>query len=170
MDLNKIIQEIKLELSKRNSSIPKLNQSNDFNQELENSYFQNPIKGEYKNIGDFGVVNETHPNGHQGIDIQAPKGTNMYPIAPGKVTRVAFESKGGNAVYIQHANGYRSFYTHLDSTYVKVGDVVGYDTAIGTVGNTGNAKNTSAHLHLQVWKDGKIINPATLFNFKKYNT
>lgn len=158
MDIDLILEEIKKELFG-------LNKENTLDSE-----FQNPIKTDYKNIGDFGVVNKTHPNGHQGIDIAAPKGTYIYPLTDGVVSRVANEAKGGLAVYINHSNGYRSFYTHLNSANVKVGDKVTKNTVIGTVGNSGNARGTSPHVHFQVWKNNQIINPATLFDFKKYNT
>jgi len=168
MDIEEIVKQVKKILNSNTSS----NLSNEKSKEAQSDEvfsFQNPIKSDYKNIGDFGVTNPRHPTGHQGIDIAAPKGTPIFPTAPGKVTRVANEGKGGLVVYIQHKDGYRSFYAHLDSTSVNVGDVVNNTTKIGTVGNTGNANITSPHLHFQVWKDNKIINPASLFSFKKYN-
>lgn len=161
MDIDKFLEEIKQQLFNTNISPIK---------EKENkSTFQNPIKSNYKNIGDFGVVNDTHKGGHQGIDIAAPKGTNIYPLTDGVVTKVGNDPKGGLVINIKHDNNYRSYYAHLNSVSVKAGDKVTTDTIIGTVGNSGNAIRTSPHLHFQVWLNNKVINPASLFEFKKYN-
>jgi murein DD-endopeptidase MepM/ murein hydrolase activator NlpD len=166
MDIDKFLEEIKQQLFSTNSP-PVTKEEVKENTKL---VFQNPIKGNYKNIGDFGVVNDTHKDGHQGIDIGAPKGTSIYPLTDGIVTKVGNDSKGGLAINIKHNNNYRSYYAHLDSVSVKAGDNVNTNTVIGTVGNSGNATKTSPHLHFQVWLDNKIINPAKLFEFKKYNT
>lgn len=164
MDIDKFLEEIKKELY--NINPPKKT----FKENFDNQVFQNPIKDEYKNIGDFGVVNDTHKGGHQGVDIAATKGTNIYPLTNGIVTKVGNDPKGGLVINIKHNNNYRSYYAHLNSTNVKVGDQVNLDTVIGTVGNSGNAVRTSPHLHFQVWLNNQIINPASLFEFKKYNT
>lgn len=128
-----------------------------------------PIKGDYRNIGDFGVVNSTHPSGHQGVDLMAPRGTPIYSIAKGNVTRCGTDPKGGNIVSIMHAKGIKTYYAHLDKISCKQGDTVDNDTIIGTVGDSGNAKGTSPHLHFQIWENGKIANPANYFKVPKYD-
>jgi|688.fasta_scaffold415025_1 murein DD-endopeptidase MepM/ murein hydrolase activator NlpD len=163
MDLNKFLEDIKKELFKDFQQKP-------VNLDTGEQVFQNPIKSEYKNIGDFGVTNPTHPTGHKGIDIAAEKGTPVYPLTDGVVTKIYNDPKGGLAINIKHDNNYRSYYAHLNSVNVKVNDKVNLNTQIGTVGNSGNASGTSPHVHFQVWKNNQIINPATLFEFKKYNT
>lgn len=164
MDLDKLLEDIKKELSIENSQVEL--------KEDSNKIFQSPIQNNiYKNIGDFGVVNETHKDGHKGIDMGAPKGTKIYPIASGIVTKVGQDPKGGNIVVMQHKidnSIYRSYYAHLDSITCNINDKIDLNNSIGTVGQSGNAKGRAYHLHLQVWKDGKLINPATLFDFKKY--
>lgn len=127
--------------------------------------FQDPIKEDYKSSGGFG-------GGHNGADLRAPKGTPIYPIAPGKVSRTSVEggknTLGGNTVSIDHPNGYSSYYAHLNSLNVAANQEVDYDTVIGTVGDTGNAKGKPAHLHIEVRNKGNYVDPASLFKVPGY--
>lgn len=94
----------------------------------------------------------------------------------GKVTRV--ENLGntsyGKWIEIDHGNGYRSRYAHLDSQAVKVGQSVNMGQKIGTVGNTGGS--TGAHLHYEVRRDGIAVKPffngsqALFFGTKDYTS
>lgn len=132
---------------------------------------QCPIKDSWQNAGGFapGSPSPNHPSGHQGLDMTAPSGTSIYPLTAGIVTSTGTSSIGGNTANIQHANGLRSYYAHMASVSVTKGDKVNNDTVIGTVGNTGNAKGTSPHLHLQIWKDNQLQDPASYFTVPKYS-
>lgn len=135
--------------------------------------FQAPIKGSYFNSGNYSPNQGTdyrHPKGHQGVDLRAAGGTAVHPIAPGIVTYVGTDNKGGNVVNITHPQGVRAYYAHLGSVSVNKGDKVNYDTVIGTVGNSGNAKATWPHLHIQVWKNNQIQNPGSFFTVPPYTT
>ena len=93
--------------------------------------------------------------GHEGIDIEAPEGTNIYAVADGVVERVDDAASGrsyGNAVYIRHLTSYRTVYAQLFSVNVEVGDVVKAGQLIGLAGNTGNS--FGAHLHFGLYMDG----------------
>ncbi len=68
----------------------------------------------------------------------------------------------GNCVRIDHGNGYSTLYAHLDKVYVKVGQTVTEGQEIGFMGNTGNSYG--AHLHFEVRKDNKRINPTEYLN------
>jgi len=131
---------------------------------------QCPIKGSWQNAGGFapGSPSPNHPTGHQGLDMTAPSGTSIYPLTAGTVTSTGTSSIGGNTASIQHANGLRSYYAHMASVSVTKGDKVNNDTVIGTVGDTGNAKGTSPHLHLQVWKNNSLQDPANFFTVPQY--
>lgn len=156
------------------SSVPDVELSEtqeDFLERKSKSGYQSPIKVSWTNLGDFSpnaATDKRHPTGHQGVDMQAPQGTSIYPLAPGIITRVDNTPKSGNCVNIEHDDGVTTFYAHCSSIKVKKGEKVDYDTVIATVGNTGNAKGTSPHLHFQVWVNGQITNPGNFFTVPKY--
>lgn len=138
---------------------------------LSPSEIQAPIKGTFYNSGNFSftATDPRHPTGHMGVDMRASAGTPIYPMAPGVVSNVGTNPKGGNVVNIQHANGLRTYYAHMASVRVHKGDKVDNDTIIGTVGNSGDAKVTFPHLHLQVWQNDQIQNPARYFSMPPYS-
>lgn len=138
---------------------------------FDNQKYQAPIKEQWFNSGDYSPDRPTdsrHPKGHKGIDMRAPGGTSVYPMAPGKVTNVGTDPMGGNIVNIDHGNGIRTYYAHLGTITTKRGDIVSNDTQIGTVGESGNAKGTVPHCHFQVWVNGQITNPSNFFAVPKY--
>lgn len=105
-------------------------------------------------------VNETHPQGHDGVDLKAPRGTQVYPIGPGVVIDNKETPKGGKTLKVAHENGkVISYYAHMDSVNARPGQQVDSNTVIGTVGDTGNAKGRGAHLHYEVSVDGVKVNP-----------
>lgn len=132
--------------------------------------YQAPLKGGWRSSGGFapGVKRPNGRSGHLGVDMRAPAGTAIYPLAPGVVTGVGTDPLGGNVVNIQHSHGVRSYYAHLSSAKVFKGDKVDKNTVIGSVGNTGNASHTFPHLHFQVWKDNQIQDPAQFFIVPQY--
>lgn len=132
--------------------------------------YQSPIKGTFYNSGGFtpGSATPNHPSGHAGIDMRTFSGVSVYPMAPGVVTNVGTDPKGGNIINITHANNVKTYYAHLGTVTVHKGDKVDNNTVIGTIGNTGNARLAWPHLHLQVWKDGQLQDPATFFTVPKY--
>ena len=104
---------------------------------------------------------------HYGIDLATSHGNNVYSAANGKVVEVINAKSqynktgknvcGGNKIYIEHnINGVRyvTGYFHLATIKVKVGQVVSYETVIGTVGGTSaeywDNCSTGAHVHFQV--------------------
>lgn len=128
-----------------------------------------PIHGDWASSGGFTYQpNPTHPKGHMGVDMRAPGGTPVHPMAPGVVSNVGTDPMGGNVVNIQHAGGVRTYYAHLSTVSSQKGDKVDTNTVIGTVGNTGNASHTVPHLHFQVWSDNQIQDPAKYFSVPAY--
>jgi hypothetical protein len=128
-----------------------------------------PIHGDWRSSGGFTYQpSDTHPTGHMGVDMRAPAGTPVHPLAPGVVSNVGTDPMGGNIVNIAHANNVKTYYAHLSTAQVQKGDKVDINTVIGTVGNTGNASHTFPHLHFQVWKDGQIQDPARFFSVPAY--
>ena len=83
---------------------------------------------------------------HEGIDISALVGSDVFVTGNGIVEKVIRNEKGyGNRIVIDHGNGYKTVYAHLDKFKVSVGDKVKKNDVIATVGNTGSS--TGPHLH-----------------------
>jgi murein DD-endopeptidase MepM/ murein hydrolase activator NlpD len=94
---------------------------------------------------------------HEGIDIAAVKGTQIFAAAKGVVVRSAWETGYGMMVEIDHGYGYTTRYGHASRLLVKAGQTVKRGDVIALVGNTGIA--TSSHLHYEVRLEGKPVNP-----------
>lgn len=94
---------------------------------------------------------------HTGIDISGTKGTPVYATGNGVVTRKGYCSGYGYFIEIEHASGFRSFYTHLSKTMVSIGDTVSIATQIACVGNSGIS--TGSHLHYEIRKGKRYLNP-----------
>jgi murein DD-endopeptidase MepM/ murein hydrolase activator NlpD len=99
---------------------------------------------------------------HWGVDFSAPKGTPIYTTGDGIVKRVHTSFGGyGKQVEIDHGYGYVTKYAHMSAFNVKKGQKVKRGECIGYVGNSG--KSTAPHLHYEVHKDRKKINPVHFF-------
>lgn len=99
---------------------------------------------------------------HSGMDFSASRGTPIYATGDGKVTKVRRSRRGyGNHVKIYHGYGYETLYAHMSKYTVRQGQNVKRGEVIGYVGNTG--KSVAPHLHYEVHKDGKKINPVRFY-------
>ena len=95
---------------------------------------------------------------HAGIDLAANRGTPVHASGKGKVIFAAYSYGGyGNVIKIDHGDGYVSIYAHLNKIKTKKGTIVERGELIGEVGSTG--RSTGPHLHYEIQKDGKSINP-----------
>tara|TARA_R110002096_G_scaffold143328_4_gene299318 strand:- start:112831 stop:113574 length:744 start_codon:yes stop_codon:yes gene_type:complete len=94
---------------------------------------------------------------HEGIDLAAAKGTKVAVSGPGVVVRAGQAGAYGNIVVVDHGGGLETRYAHLDSMSVKVGQQVAAGEIVGKVGETGRV--TGAHLHFEVRRAGKAIDP-----------
>lgn len=99
---------------------------------------------------------------HKGIDIAGPSGRTILAADHGVVESAGFNNGGyGNKIVINHNNGMKTIYAHLDSIDVNVGQVVEKDTKIGVMGSTGNS--TGVHLHFEVYEHGELKNPTKYY-------
>lgn len=118
-----------------------------------------PLKD--KNYG----ISQFFSPGHPGVDLEIAAKTPVYPITEGEVKEInRWWISYGHHLVINHGSGLQSLYAHLSSIEVKAGDKVGKDTMIGRVGSTGWA--TGNHLHLEIWQNGKPLNPMEVIGEK----
>jgi murein DD-endopeptidase MepM/ murein hydrolase activator NlpD len=89
---------------------------------------------------------------HQGDDFATPVGTPLAAMSTGTVTFAGPESGYGNKVEIEYWDGTVSYYAHMDSISVTVGQQVAPGDVVGTSGNTGHS--TGPHLHLEIHPNG----------------
>jgi murein DD-endopeptidase MepM/ murein hydrolase activator NlpD len=94
---------------------------------------------------------------HPGIDFKGNRGDDAKCTATGKVVFAGRYGGYGNCVKIEHANNFETLYGHLSRITVKVGQEVTVGQKIGEIGSTG--RSTGNHLHYEVRKNGKAINP-----------
>lgn len=97
---------------------------------------------------------------HNGVDLAAPEGSPVTPIAPGKVISVSHDPRSGMFVVVDHGDGLTSSYSHLGRQDVKPGDTVTGSTPLGIVGMTGHT--TGPHTHLVVKRDGASVDPMSV--------
>jgi murein DD-endopeptidase MepM/ murein hydrolase activator NlpD len=98
------------------------------------------------------------PGFHVGVDIRGRHGTKIRATAAGMVVD-AFRNGGyGNYVEIDHGNGYRTVYGHMQNYVVRKGESVKRGQIIGLVGSTG--RSLGPHLHYEIRLHRKPVNPA----------
>lgn len=140
-----------------------------------------PVGGRYGWHISWCMNNYNYPrknHRHQGVDINlglgnADLGAPVYATHDGTVNRVRTYKDGnggGNRVRIASVDGkIATYYMHLDSITVNVGDKIAKGARIGTVGGSGNGKRRhyAPHLHYEVFMDGKHVNPVQNGNLVK---
>ncbi len=94
---------------------------------------------------------------HAGMDFKAPVGTPIVSPRAGVVTRTNWRSANGDCVEVRYEDGTTAKFLHLNEVSVKQGQTIIAGTEVGKSGNTG--RSTAAHLHYQLEKDGKVIDP-----------
>ncbi len=99
---------------------------------------------------------------HGGIDFAGKPGTEILAAADGVVSLSRKHYGFGNLVEINHGNGYVTRYAHNQENLVALGETVHQGQPIALLGSTG--RSTGPHLHFEVIKDGKSLNPAKFVN------
>tara|TARA_Y100001970_G_scaffold73331_1_gene93041 strand:- start:556 stop:1194 length:639 start_codon:yes stop_codon:yes gene_type:complete len=124
-------------------------------------FLKDPVKA--KNNSDFetSFITSNFDISHMGIDINGSVGTKIYAPMSGQVIYSGFDKKFGNSIIICHNNGCVTKYMHNKKNFVKSGENINIDKPIAEMGNSGSAvKNEGIHLHFELWKDGKVIDPS----------
>ena len=98
---------------------------------------------------------------HNGIDIGANWGSEIWSAAEGTVITSVYSESYGNYVVVYHGNNTATLYAHMDSRAVSEGDYVSQGQVLGYVGNTGNSKG--AHIHYEVQVGGTPVVPMSYY-------
>lgn len=94
---------------------------------------------------------------HEGMDMSAEYKSPVYATGSGKVIYAGWRGRYGRLVEIDHGNGLKTRYGHLNRVLVKKGEQVDRTSLIGLLGNSG--RSTGAHLHYEVIVNGRPRNP-----------
>jgi murein DD-endopeptidase MepM/ murein hydrolase activator NlpD len=120
-----------------------------------------PVTRNYTYSDDFGAPR--HQGSHQGIDIMAPQGTLIVAPVGGTITRLSRVETGlgGKWIWQRDGRGNEYYYAHLHTIArgLKAGSTVRAGQVIATVGETGDARGTTPHLHMEILpKGGAAVN------------
>jgi murein DD-endopeptidase MepM/ murein hydrolase activator NlpD len=121
-----------------------------------------PIQASHRFTSGFGYRKDPKTKKktmHHGVDFAAPKGTLIYSTGDGIVTHAGWKGGYGLLVTIKHAFGFQTRYAHNSRIYVKVGKRVSRGDKISAMGSTG--RSTGTHLHYEVRRNNKPLNPTT---------
>ena len=120
-----------------------------------------PVLGKNSKIGSFwGDARGGGKRKHKGIDIFAKLGTPVLAIADGIIVSKENGGLGGKTLWLRTVDhGLTAYYAHLNEQKVNAGQVVKKGQVIGTVGKTGNARYTPAHLHFGIYGSAGAVNP-----------
>ena len=125
--------------------------------------FVSPLAGGWKNRVTSEMGGRYSPitgkwEGHRGLDMAAPKGTEIRAAANGTVLLARYgHASYGNYVVVGHGGGVTTLYAHCSALNVTVGQAVSAGDVVAFVGSTGDS--TGDHLHLEVNDNGTLKNP-----------
>jgi len=94
---------------------------------------------------------------HTGVDLSVPPATEVKVTAHGIVSFAGWTENSGNVVVVEHGHGFRTAYAHNRKALVRVGQRLSRGDVVGLSGSTGIS--TGPHVHYEIWKDGRHINP-----------
>jgi len=128
-----------------------------------------PLEVPYRETSGFGYRSDPFKRTtafHEGADLAAFYGATITSTAPGKVTFAGTKGGYGRVIEIDHGNGFKTRYGHLNSIAVKAGQDVAIGQKIGTMGSTG--RSTGPHLHYEVYYRGKSYDPIKFLRAGKH--
>lgn len=126
-----------------------------------------PLKARYYISSRFGYRRDPFVRSvrkfHSGVDFAVPRGTPVYAAASGVVKTAGWHGGYGKFIKVAHNSNIATAYAHLSKILVKNGQFVKKGQLIAKVGSTG--RSTSPHLHFEVRKRGKRVNPLKNVSF-----
>lgn len=161
--LNNEIKEASADEEQENKNEVQLSQMEiDANEIKANYNLILPLRGTVTSRFGARTPTEIVSANHAGIDIGVNEGTIFVASMEGKVTDVSSEGSYGNHVYIQNGD-VTTLYAHCKKIYVKTGDTITQGQQLGEVGSTGKA--TGPHLHFEIRKSDRVVNPEYVLKF-----
>lgn len=97
---------------------------------------------------------------HEGLDFAAGLGDAVVAVADGTVIATGETQTAGAWLEIDHGQGLTTYYAQMSYLLVRVGDRIGTGQVLGHVGESREPGLTVAHVHFEVRKDGKAVEPA----------
>lgn len=102
---------------------------------------------------------------HEGVDFAGRADSDVVAVAAGVVVWSGPRWGLGNAVEVNHGNGYSTLYAHNEKNLVKVGETVKKGQVLAHLGSTG--RSTGPHVHFEVRRNGKAVNPINFVRAKR---
>src|SRR5690606_40405181 len=96
---------------------------------------------------------------HKGVDFAAREGSDVVAVAAGVVTWSGRKSGYGTMVEVNHGDGHVTLYAHNRENLVRVGELVQRGQVLAKVGSPG--RSAGPHVHFEVIKNGRQVNPYT---------
>ncbi len=125
--------------------------ANSFLNQNEKLFFRKPAEG-------FISKKFNPEKGHFGVDYVMNENRPIFASAGGYVVFSSYTADYGYVIIINHKENYVTKYMHCSSLLKKEGDFVYQGELIALSGNSGT-ESTGPHLHFEIWKDGKPVNP-----------
>ena len=128
-----------------------------------------PLRDYYYISSSFGVRRDPFTNAramHGGVDMASHWKTPIYVTAPGTIVKAGWNGAYGRMIEVDHGNGFRTRYGHLQTILVKVGQQVTKGERIGLMGNSG--RSTGTHLHYEVRFLNRPYNPIKFFKAEQH--
>jgi murein DD-endopeptidase MepM/ murein hydrolase activator NlpD len=102
---------------------------------------------------------------HYGVDVAGKQDSNVVAVASGIVIWAGEKSGFGELVEVRHSGGYVTRYGHNHQILVKPGDLVIQGQPIALMGSSG--RSTGPHVHFEIARNGKTIDPAKYLRAKR---
>jgi len=121
--------------------------------------FYCPVQGGASFIDSWGFP-RSGGRKHKGVDMFNKRNTPLIAVVDGRV-KFSSNSLGGRSTHLYAADGTVYYYAHLEAwpTNIASGSFVKAGTVVGYLGNSGNARYTSTHLHFEIRPGGVAVNP-----------
>ncbi len=160
-----------VDIIEENINLEKTKNDDLFRIKMERKSSGDYISNSYNNIvcfftplsGTFTEKYDVNKN-HFGIDIVSEEGSIINSIADGIVVINNWTKETGFVIGVQHSDGFLSFYKHNSKNLKNIGDYVKSGEGIAIIGSSGEL-SSGPHLHFELWKNGKSVNPENYIVF-----